>query len=86
MPRPVSHYRDFPELFWDADPDAVIEPDNPFVLGRVLQQGSVDHVRQLVDFEILRTQWDRLWLPARTRYVWQKILDLLPPASGPRAA
>jgi hypothetical protein len=25
MPRPIYHYRDFPELFWDAEPDAVIE-------------------------------------------------------------
>ncbi|MGH7551552.1 MAG: hypothetical protein ACREMQ_00820 [Longimicrobiales bacterium] len=83
--RPVYRFRDFPDLFWDAEPDAVIEPDNPFVLGRVLQLGSMEQLRQLVDLDILREQWDRLWLPPRTRYVWQKVLDLLR-APGSRAA
>ena len=64
----------------------MIEPDNPFVLSRVLQQGSIDHVRRLIDFEILRAPWECLWLPARTRHVWQKILDLLPPTPDSRAA
>jgi hypothetical protein len=72
------HYRDFPELFWDAKPEAVIELDNPFVLSRVLQKGSLEHVRKLVDFNILRAKWGELWLPERTRYVWGKVLDIMP--------
>jgi hypothetical protein len=73
----VYHYRDFPELFWDAEPDAVLDPQNLHVLSRVLQQGTIEHVRTLVDFDTLRAVWNSLWLPERTRYVWQKVLDRL---------
>ncbi len=79
--RPTHRYRDFPELFWDADPDAVIAPDNEVVLSRVLRLGSIAAVRQLVDFEVLRVKWDAIWLPDEARYFWSRVLAHLPAVS-----
>lgn len=79
--RPIHHYRDFPELFWDADPDAVIAADNEVVLSRVLRLGSMAAVRQLVDFDVLRARWDAIWLPDDVRYFWSRVLAHLPAGS-----
>lgn len=72
----VYHYRDFPDLFWDLRPDAVIERDNPAVLARVLTHGSTAAIRALVDFDLVRQQFTALWLPEPVRYVWGKVLGV----------
>jgi hypothetical protein len=77
MPAIQYKYGDFPELFWDAQRDAVIEPDNVVMLSRVLSQGSMEAIRRLVDFDIVRQRWEELWLTPDTRYVWAKVLNRL---------
>jgi hypothetical protein len=77
MPEPRYRYGDFPELFWDAQKDAIIEPDNVVMLSRVLGHGSMKAIRLLVDFDIVRQKWDELWLTPDERYVWAKVLDRL---------
>jgi hypothetical protein len=77
MTQPCYRYGDFPELFWDAQRDAIIEPDNVVMLSRVLRSGSMKAIRQLVDFDIVRQKWDELWLTPDVRYVWAKVLDRL---------
>ena len=77
MAQPSYRYGDFPELFWDAQSDAIIEPDNVVMLSRVLRNGSMAAIRQLVDFDIVRQKWDELWLTPDVRYVWAKVLDRL---------
>jgi hypothetical protein len=82
MPTPrVYHYRDFPGLIWDLRPDAVIDRDSPAVLARVLGSGSTEAIRALVDFDVVRHQFDALWLPDPVRYVWRIVLGL--PAGTP---
>lgn len=72
--QPTYHYGDFPELFWDAELDAVIDTTHPEVIARVLQKGRPEHIRELLDLVVLRSMWDTLWLPDHTRYVWEKVL------------
>jgi hypothetical protein len=45
----------------------------------------MDHVRKLVDLDVVRAQWEELWLPPRTRYVWQKVLERLLAPGSPAA-
>lgn len=72
----VYRYGDFPDLFWDLRPDAVIDRNSPAVLARVLTRGSTEAIRALVDFEIVRQQFDELWLPVPVRDVWRRVLGL----------
>jgi hypothetical protein len=39
QPNPSLRYGDFPELFWDAQPDAVIDVQSPVTLARLLTSG-----------------------------------------------
>jgi hypothetical protein len=77
-PRPeeeVHHYGDFPELFWDAQPDAELDPESPVVLARVLTRGSMDAVRKLVSAEVLARRLATLAVPEHTRRFWRRVLD-----------
>lgn len=79
----VYHYRDFPDLFWDIQPDAIIDRENPAMLARVLTSGSSEAIRALVDFDVVRREFDALWLPEPVRHVWRKVLRLDAGAIGP---
>lgn len=81
MPARTYHYGDFPELFWDARPEAVLDPASPAVLARVLTRGSHDAMRALLDLPTLRAQFPKLLLPEHTRYFWAKVLGV--PHEGP---
>ena len=74
------HYRDFPGLFWDLQPEAVIDRESPAVLARVLTAGSTEAIRALVDFDLVRRHFATLWLPTPVREVWRRVLGL--PAPG----
>jgi hypothetical protein len=76
-------YGDFPGLFWDARPDAVIDAANPVVLARVITLGSMDALAQLVSPDELRRALPRLVVEEHVRRFWMRVLEHVPPASGP---
>ncbi|HEX8454754.1 MAG TPA: hypothetical protein VF647_21940 [Longimicrobium sp.] len=70
-------YGDFPELFWDAVPDAIIDPENPVVLARVLTQGGSDAVTKLVRQDTLERLLPTLVIPEHSRRFWGVVLEEL---------
>lgn len=74
---PTYCYGEFPELFWDARPDEVIDPENPVVLARVLTQGSEDALTKLVRPETLERLLPTLVIPEHSRRFWNVVLEHL---------
>lgn len=72
--RTVYHYRDFPELFQDLDPDAVVNGDDPLIITRVLREGNLAHVKKLVRMDVLAREIDHLELPENIRGFWALVL------------
>ncbi|HEX6370022.1 MAG TPA: hypothetical protein VF006_13965 [Longimicrobium sp.] len=72
--RTVYHYRDFPELFQDLDPDAEVDRDDPLIITRVLREGNLSHVKKLVRMDVLVREFDHLELPANIRGFWTLLL------------
>ena len=68
-------YGEFPELFWDAMPEAVIDPENPIVLVRVLTQGSSDAVAKLLTPEALERLLPTLVIPEHSRRFWSVVVE-----------
>jgi hypothetical protein len=68
-------YGDFPELFWDAEPDAVIDPENRIMLARVITSGSIEAVRVLVSPEVLRRHLPTLPVTDHARRFWEQVLE-----------
>ena len=71
----VYHYRDFPELFQDLDPDAEVDQDDPLIITRVLREGTLSHVKKLVRMDVLAREIDHLELPANIRDFWSLVLQ-----------
>ena len=84
----VPRYGDYPELFWDLQPDAPVEVDQPFVLARLLTQASPEVIRKLVPVSLIRRELPTLPIPEHTRTFWGMVLDALdrPAAERSRAA
>jgi hypothetical protein len=74
---PTYRYGEFPELFWDARPDEVVDRENPVVLARVLTQGSEDAQAKLVRFETLERLLPSLIIPEHSRRFWNVVLEHL---------
>ena len=72
---PTYRYGEFPELFWDARPDEVIDPENPIVLARVLTQGGQEAVAKLVRPETLERLLPTLVIPEHSRRFWNVVLE-----------
>jgi hypothetical protein len=70
----VYHYRDFPELFQDLDPDAEVDQDDPLIITRVLREGNLAHVKKLVRMNVLAREIGQLELPANIRDFWSLVL------------
>lgn len=70
----VYHYRDFPELFWDLDPDVEVDRDDPLIITRVLREGNLSHVKKLVRMDVLAREIDHLELPGNIRDFWSLVL------------
>jgi len=75
MREPAYRYGDFPELFWDLQPDAPVDVENPSILARVIQYGNMEAIRKLVRPEVLRRELSTLFVPEHTRRFWWKVLD-----------
>jgi hypothetical protein len=71
----VYHYRDFPELFQDLDPDAEVDQDDPLIITRVLREGNLSHVKKLVRMDVLAREIGQLELPANIRDFWSLVLQ-----------
>jgi hypothetical protein len=87
-PNPPFRYGDFPELFWDAQPDAEIDVQNPVTLARLLTRGRAEVIGTLVPLEVLRERLDALPLPDHVRIFWRAVLRsdsrVDPGATAPR--
>jgi hypothetical protein len=74
QPSSPFRYGDFPELFWDAQPDAEIDVQNPVTLARLLTRGRAEVIGTLVPLEVLRERLDALPLPDHVRIFWRAVL------------
>lgn len=74
-------YGDYPELFWDADPDEPVDPTNPVVLSRLLRRASIETVAELVRPDELARRLEDLFIPEHTRYFWRVVLSGVPGVS-----
>ncbi|MGH7563880.1 MAG: hypothetical protein ACREK5_05610 [Gemmatimonadota bacterium] len=75
-------YGDYPELFWDADPDEPVDPTNPVVLSRLLRRASIETVAELVRPEELALRLEDLVIPEHTRIFWRAVLSGVPGVSA----
>ena len=67
-------YGDFPELFWDAQPDATLDADNPVVLARLLTRGPLDLLTRLVSPQALSRHFPTLPLNEHARAFWARVV------------
>jgi hypothetical protein len=72
-------YGDFPALFWDARPDAVIDTAHPVVLARVITRGSMEALARLVSPDELRRALPKLVVEEHVRRFWRRVLERMPP-------
>jgi hypothetical protein len=81
-------YGDFPELFWDAQPDVAIDVQNPVTLARLLTRGRPEIIGQLVPLELIQERLDTLAVPEHVRVFWRFVLrtrrSVAPGAAVPR--
>ncbi|GIW51490.1 MAG: hypothetical protein KatS3mg081_0845 [Gemmatimonadales bacterium] len=66
-------YGDFPELFWDAKPEAPIDLEHPTVLARILTRSSPEVLVRLVSPERLLEHLPRLPLNEHARAFWERV-------------
>ncbi|HEX6910986.1 MAG TPA: hypothetical protein VF142_11345 [Longimicrobium sp.] len=74
---PVYRYGDFPELFWDVKPDAVIDRTNLRMIARVLTHARLETIWKLVPVDVLLRDFEKLILPERTRRFWSIVVRMM---------
>ena len=74
---PIYRYRDFPELFWDVQPDAVIDRTNLRMIARVLTDGRLETIWKLVPVDVLLRHFEELILPDHTRRFWSIVVAMM---------
>ena len=67
-------YGDFPELFWDLQPDEVVDVEQPWVIARFLTQATPELIGQMVPVETIRRELPTLPVPEHTRRFWEMVL------------
>jgi hypothetical protein len=75
--RTVYRYGDFPELFWDVRPDAVVDGTNPAVISRLLQHAPPETIWKLVPVDVLLRDFEKLDLPEHTRRFWSLVVGMM---------
>jgi hypothetical protein len=75
--QPVYRYGDFPELFWDIKPDAVIDENNLRVIARVLTHARLGTIWKLVPVDVLLRDFEKLVLPDHTRRFWSIVVRMM---------
>ncbi len=73
---PVYRYGDFPELFWDVKPDAVIDRTNLRMIARVLTNGSMEAIRKLVPMDVLLRDFEKIDMPDNARRFWALVVEM----------
>ena len=73
---PFYRYGDFPELFWDVKPDAVIDRKNLRMIARVLTHGSMDAIRKLVPMDVLLRDFEKIDMPDNARRFWSLVVEM----------
>jgi hypothetical protein len=81
MQQRKHRYGDYRELFWDLEPEQTIDATDPVILARLLTQGSLDAIVELVSMDLLRRELDQLVIPEHTREFWRTVLAGLPAGS-----
>jgi hypothetical protein len=66
-------YGYFPELFWDAEPEAWIDLEHPVVLARILARSSPGVLVRLVSPQRLLEHLPRLPLNEHARAFWERV-------------
>lgn len=74
---PVYRYGDFPELFWDVKPDAVVDGTNPAVIARLLEHAPPETIWKIVPLKVLLRDFEKLDLPEHTRRFWAVAVHML---------
>lgn len=69
-------YGDYPELFWDMKPDEPILADHPMIIARVLREGSLKAIFELVPFDLLERHLPDLVVPEYVRRFWSRVLEI----------
>lgn len=67
-------YGDYPELFWDADPDALLDVSEPTTLARLLTKGSPEVIGELASLELIAAELEGLPVPDNVKYFWRRVL------------
>lgn len=81
-PDPPPRYGDYPALFWDLDPAAPVDPEQPSVLARILTMAELETVFQLAPEFIIRRDILTVPIPEHTRLFWEMVLNF--PGHRPR--
>ncbi|HEX8694880.1 MAG TPA: hypothetical protein VF746_20805 [Longimicrobium sp.] len=79
-------YGDYPELFWDMKPEEPILADHPMIVARLLREGSLKAIFDLVPFDVLERQLPELVIPEHTRLFWSRVLEFRRAEKSRRAA
>jgi hypothetical protein len=82
MPTQKRRYGEYPGLFWDLKPEETIDVYDPTVLARILTEGTLDQIAELISLDLLRRKLDELVIPEHTRAFWRRVLT----ADGDSAA
>ena len=77
-PTPRHHprltYGDFPQLFWNAEPNAPLDLDDPATFGRFLTRGDPETVFRVVTLEEIAQRLPDLPLHPETRAFWERVV------------
>lgn len=67
-------YGDFPHLFWNAEPRAPLDLDDPTTFGRFLTRGDPETVCRVVTLEEIAERLPQLPLQPETRAFWERVV------------
>lgn len=73
-PATTLTYGDFPQLFWNMEPNAPFDLDDPTTFGRFLTRGDPDTVFRVVTLEEIARRLPTLPLQPETRAFWERVV------------
>lgn len=79
---PIARYGHYPALFWDLRSEEAIDVEHPSILARILTQGSLEMIAELVPLDVARRELPSLPMPEHARRFWQVVLERISPAAG----
>jgi addiction module RelB/DinJ family antitoxin len=67
-------YGDFPHLFWNAEPQAPLDLDDPTTFARFLTRGDPETVFRVVTLDEIARRLPELPLQPETRAYWERVV------------